>query len=175
MPFAGDSNLTLSNGTEIQLASKFVSNGTLPEVAMETYAGLGDFIRSCYGEGSLASSTALAATTQGCTGCMNVTLKLQALAGVKRLFRFRHAEDQANLVKPTTERVRGAQPRNLLEQRAILCFRTLQCALEREAARFRASKLLQFCHRIVALLQRAIQLLIQRLETRLGITRSFGI
>jgi hypothetical protein len=30
VPFAGDSNLTLSNGTEIQLASKFVSNGTLP-------------------------------------------------------------------------------------------------------------------------------------------------
>ena len=47
---------------------------------METYAELGDFIRSCYGEGSLASSTALAATTQGCTGCMNVTLQLQAPA-----------------------------------------------------------------------------------------------
>ena len=30
MPFAGHSNLTLSNGTEIQLTSKFVSNGTLP-------------------------------------------------------------------------------------------------------------------------------------------------
>ena len=51
---------------------------------METYAGLGDFIRSCYGEGSLASSTALAATTQGCTGCMNVTLQLQAPAVIDR-------------------------------------------------------------------------------------------
>ena len=30
VPFAGDSSLTLSNGTTIQLKSKFVSNGTLP-------------------------------------------------------------------------------------------------------------------------------------------------
>lgn len=30
VPFAGDSSLTLSNGTRIQLKSNFVSNGTLP-------------------------------------------------------------------------------------------------------------------------------------------------
>ena len=30
VPFAGDSSLTLSNGTKIQLKSKFVTNGTLP-------------------------------------------------------------------------------------------------------------------------------------------------
>ena len=37
-------------------------NSTMPQEAMETYAALGSFIRTCYGEGSLPSETALAST-----------------------------------------------------------------------------------------------------------------
>ena len=53
-------------------------NSTLPETAMATYKALGDFIRNCYGEGSLPSATALATTSRfGATGT-NVKLDLGA-------------------------------------------------------------------------------------------------
>lgn len=38
-------------------------NSTMPQEAMDIYAALGRFIRSCYGEGSLPSASALASTT----------------------------------------------------------------------------------------------------------------
>ena len=50
-------------------------NSTLPDEAMSTYQALGDFVRRCYGEGSIASTSALASTNNGCVNCSSVTLQ----------------------------------------------------------------------------------------------------
>ena len=50
-------------------------NSTLPQKAMDTYAALGNFIKNCYGEGSLPSTSALASTTSfGATSTTSVAL-----------------------------------------------------------------------------------------------------
>ena len=50
-------------------------NSTLPQTAMDTYAALGDFIKECYGEGSLPSDTALVSTSNfGARNTTTVTL-----------------------------------------------------------------------------------------------------
>jgi hypothetical protein len=58
-------------------------NASLPQTAMDTYAQLGAFTRSCYGEGGMASATALASTPagQGCRGCSSVVLDVRGKAG----------------------------------------------------------------------------------------------
>eukprot|EP01043_Picozoa_sp_COSAG02_P034779 COSAG02_NODE_2452_length_8826_cov_16.362668_5_plen_225_part_00 len=54
-------------------------NSTLPQKAMDTYAALGNFIRNCYGEGSLPAVSALASTTS--FGASNTTSVALSFSG----------------------------------------------------------------------------------------------
>lgn len=54
-------------------------NSTIPQVAMEIYAALGDFIRNCYGEGSLPSTSSLSSTTS--FGASNTTRVVLSFRG----------------------------------------------------------------------------------------------
>lgn len=57
-------------------------NSTMPQQAVEEYAALGHFIRSCYGEGAVASASALASTSCLSGDCASVKLTL----GTQRTF-----------------------------------------------------------------------------------------
>ena len=61
-------------------------NSTMPQEAMDIYAALGSFIRNCYGEGSLPSTTALASTSS--FGASNTTSVSLSLGGSKSFDRF---------------------------------------------------------------------------------------
>jgi alpha-L-fucosidase len=68
-------------------------NSTLPEAAMAEYAALGTFISECYGEGSIASATALATTTEEggvCKdgNCSSIVLVLPPTPGGATIDRF---------------------------------------------------------------------------------------
>ena len=68
-------------------------NSTMPQEAMDIYAALGSFIRSCYGEGSLPSTSALASTTTfGAPHCH---------------FLPHHSFSHTNLKSPCAEQVRA--------------------------------------------------------------------
>lgn len=76
-------------------------NSTLPAEAMKEYARLGTFIRECYGEGSEASETALAATTAPCDECDKITLSLKTPAAIDRVI-IKEELSQGQLVRAFT-------------------------------------------------------------------------
>eukprot|EP00040_Diaphanoeca_grandis_P004874 m.30447 g.30447 ORF g.30447 m.30447 type:complete len:719 (-) comp16287_c0_seq1:149-2305(-) len=48
-------------------------NSTIPDVAMDTYAALGNFISECYGHGAVPATSVLA-NSSGCVNCTTITL-----------------------------------------------------------------------------------------------------
>jgi len=72
---------SVGHGGNLLLNLAPTANTSIPQVAMDLYAKLGDFVRRCYGEGGNPSPTALASSS-GCSNCTSLTLPLEnATAG----------------------------------------------------------------------------------------------